>query len=116
MRNNTPERPELEKWLKQWQPYGPSGILDLIRYALALEERTLEAERHWQPIETAPKGDTKVDLWLSSPDGVEQWRETDCWWNADRKLWCNLHGMWDCATHWMPKPKAPDAARKGATE
>jgi hypothetical protein len=63
----------------------------------------------WQPISTAPKDGTRVDLWLSSSDGVDQWRETDCWWNADRKLWFNLRGRWDCATHWMPPPDPPSA-------
>ena len=65
----------------------------------------------WHAIETAPKDGTRtgvsIDLWLSSKDRVVQWRETDCWWNADRKLWCNHRGMWDCATHWMPKPDPP---------
>ncbi len=70
---------------------------------------TCEAPRvmEWQPIHTAPKDGTRIDLWLSSPDGVEQWRETDCFWNDHRKVWDNLRGMWDCATHWMPRPDPP---------
>ena len=69
----------------------------------------------WQPIETAPKDGRRVDLWLSSPDGVEQWRETNCWWSDVYKLWFNLRGRWDCATHWMPLPEPPWNKGKGMT-
>lgn len=84
----------------------------------------------WQPIETAPKDGTPVDLWCvnevdairiedgSHPVGV---RLTDCWWEGE---WMRLmdDGYWDpvegepggayglppwTPTHWMPLPEPP---------
>lgn len=106
-------------------PDGLRNIADALEeanwpeYAHDLEETAnwLEQEPRpvvlmpWQPIATAPKfKDGFIDLWLSSSDGVDQWRETGCWWNDHRKLWANHRGMWDCATHWMPIPDPPKVA------
>lgn len=70
----------------------------------------------WQPIETAPKDGTRVDLWA---DGE---RVCDAWWNANRGKWMNPQPTtnWgipvleddeatdgDRATHWMPLPEKP---------
>lgn len=69
----------------------------------------------WQPIETAPKDGTPVDLWCS-PRGLSAGggRTPDCWysigkwWRYDEK-----YGDDQCrvevgnATHWIPLPEPP---------
>jgi hypothetical protein len=89
-----------------------------------LEERirTLEAERQWQPIDTAPKDGTVVILadvhsvwtgfWHNGKDnywGFEGWYEEDQRANI-------LTAKPSPATDWMPLPSPPGAARKGANE
>lgn len=71
----------------------------------------------WQPIETAPKDRTKVDLWIvehAFPDKGS--RLPDAYWDNDR--WYTAQGYpianWYWASHWMPVPPAPsDAKPKG---
>ena len=64
----------------------------------------------WQPIETAPKDGTLVDLWIQWRDGGP-WREADCtwvhgaWWTAGREA--PAEGETYKATHWMPIPDGP---------
>ena len=65
--------------------------------------------RGWQPIETAPKDGTEIDLWR---DG-ERW--CNWWWSKGHKAWIRKHSypivtsvMSDPQpTHWMPLPAAP---------
>lgn len=75
----------------------------------------------WQPIETAPKDGTAIDLWAA-----QGFRLTSCAWDfvefscadgsgSDVQGWTNTegHGSVEGAgpfTHWMPLP-APPAAR-----
>lgn len=70
----------------------------------------------WQPIETAPKDGTLIDLWV---DGT---RLPDCRWYAECAEW-EQEPHWaqkyaetgpDCGfpvsgapTHWMPQPEPP---------
>lgn len=69
----------------------------------------------WQPIETAPKDGTVIDLWINGA------RWTDCWWQVGNRLH-PLDGWYsdalDCGdadwfcddqqpTHWMPLPAPP---------
>lgn len=80
-------------------------LASMIQMATA-EEREADS---WQPIETAPKDGTEVDLWC----GRE--RYTDCQWQ--KKEWCEWrYDDFDSlallpvdipATHWMPLPAAP---------
>ena len=73
----------------------------------------------WRPIESAPKDrDSFVDIWCVSDDRADEWRETGCWWNADRKLWCNHHIRISPSnvTHWMPRPDPPTSADQPTPE
>lgn len=80
----------------------------------------------WQPIETAPKDGTVIDLWHE-----EFGREADCYWGLPHHCcgemgslcdsdWHSLEPGWvgtfneimspaNAYTHWMPLPPAPDA-------
>lgn len=56
----------------------------------------------WQPIETAPKDGTVIDIWVKGGVG----RLVDVWWDADDRCW--VTGAPDAdITHWMPQPEAP---------
>ncbi len=78
------------------------------------------ATREWQPIETAPKDGTEVDLWCEPFDAMEvgnACRMTNCMfsehsddvWKAYVALhgWCSIEKFWR-PTHWMPVPTPPD--------
>lgn len=66
----------------------------------------------WQPIETAPKDGTAVDLWCSN----QMERYTDCifhnghWQRLDldfdRMEWVKLES-YEAPTHWMSPPEPP---------
>lgn len=68
---------------------------------------------NWQPIETAPKDGTWIDLWIPS-----RGRAPDCWWHVndeDRGCWVqryaetvdNSFEIEGEPTHWIKIPK-PD--------
>jgi hypothetical protein len=62
---------------------------------------------NWQPIETAPKDGTEVDLWVPD-DG----RFTNCWFMDG--IWLqtedgNTYSTGGAPTHWMPLPQPPQA-------
>lgn len=70
----------------------------------------------WQPIETAPKDGTKVDLWgvnmLSWDKHGERivnvgWGAVVCWFGVEREDWRHGRGEDFKPTHWMPIPPAP---------
>lgn len=82
--------------------------------------------REWQPIETAPKDGTSVDLWVAKLDGdgkvYEHERIPDALWDVRKLTWCvfdapdGTFGNWPVvsegkrstrATHWMPLPEPP---------
>lgn len=73
---------------------------------------------NWQPIETAPKDGTKIDVWLHIGHRACDvcWHVYGCWnrnlgpdwaveeWHHDEKHWHDLDGI---PTHWMPTPQGP---------
>lgn len=63
-------------------------------------------ELEWQPIETAPKDDAPVDLWIEV--GSVGWRDSDCCLENGKWVWVYddtpVHGT---PTHWRPVPKGP---------
>lgn len=65
----------------------------------------------WQPIETAPKDGTEVDVWVADGTGGG-YRIADAYWCASRERWRfngQIHDIaWtDDPTHWMPLPSPP---------
>lgn len=67
---------------------------------------------NWQPIETAPKDGSFIDIWVTGPD-EKGWRETDFYWNG-RNFVTDFEGMHILPgsaiyipTHWMPLPPPP---------
>jgi hypothetical protein len=69
----------------------------------------------WQPIETAPKDGTIVDLWgpKFNRDGIwnGECRYASCRWSNgwQNAYWCPLDKK-SQPTHWMPLPAAPQRA------
>ena len=62
---------------------------------------------NWQPIETAPKDETRIILWREGwqeANAVGFWSESDKSWNAVGSTY------FVGATHWMPLPPNPEAA------
>lgn len=108
--------------------YGTARMLHVdIEDAIAEIERLRAAAAgagagaEWQPIETAPKDGTDVDLW-GSLNKEPRHRITDCHWHKGEWLVWGASGVDDephwmpvfCASHWMPLPPAPAGAVSGA--
>lgn len=55
----------------------------------------------WQPIETAPRDGTPVDLWHKSGGRIPE-----TWWDAEDQCWSCAMDDTDM-THWMPMPSPP---------
>ena len=105
-------RPEDADYLAAVSPEVVLALLDTIdalRASLAAAEKERDAAR-WQPIETAPKDGTLVDLWAGE-------RIADCAWNVPSNCWAERsvssfsgRPYWAVVnnpTHWMPLPTAP---------
>lgn len=77
----------------------------------------------WQPIETAPKNETVVDLWAVLPehDPTQGERLANCFWRVfpgdriNEGQWCQQYAeapgssfeVDEIPTHWMPRPEPP---------
>lgn len=105
---------------------------DAARSIRALKAAPAISESEWQPICTAPKDGTAVDLWVGG-EFASRW--PDCYWGLPDHCcgeqgeycdddWHDLEPGWvdtmnqplpeDRPTHWRLAPGAPDdAARKG---
>jgi hypothetical protein len=74
----------------------------------SVEAAELEANGGWQPIETAPKDGTMVDLFASIEDCSG--RAPNYYWSGKIRAWRYMHGGEIAphhVTHWMPLPAAP---------
>jgi hypothetical protein len=74
----------------------------------------------WQPIETAPKDGTLVDVWVIGYSNepkrfTDAWFSEGHWWYAEWAPDCEVHAL-DLndehtlpseVTHWMPLPEPP---------
>lgn len=73
---------------------------------------------NWEPIESAPKDGTRVDLWAVNVFG-EAKRFAGCYWEVatyefHHDRWIGLpegRKSWK-PTHWMPLPKPPNTRMK----
>ncbi|WP_396660643.1 DUF551 domain-containing protein [Methylobacterium bullatum] len=83
----------------------------------ALAEDTARAEEGWEPIETAPKDGTEVDLWAVKDHGRSAGRRTNCHWGRPvfgaeyfgNPGWRGLENQYssETPTHWRPLPAPP---------
>ena len=90
---------------------------DMVKAAARIMASTPSPEgQTWQPIETAPKNGTRIDLWakswLPAFDRFEFRRFADCYWSKGDTM-CNVKAAWAGLdrewhpTHWMPLPSPP---------
>lgn len=73
----------------------------------------------WQPIETAPKDGTVIDLWMAGPNNSGA-RRPNCWWGGNT-WWCDndlIQGydgpefyVNDVPTYWMPIIAPPNTTQ-----
>lgn len=62
---------------------------------------------NWQPIETAPKDGTPIDIWCAG------FRYCNAYWGRAEKHWLTEDGdliydiYFEHPTHWMPEPDPP---------
>lgn len=67
----------------------------------------------WQPIETAPKDGTRIDVWFQlTIDHGARW--ANVLWSPEHEIWSGgppsqYKDGW-VATHWMPFPASPEIA------
>jgi hypothetical protein len=67
----------------------------------------------WQPIESAPKDGTPVDIWCAG------FRYTDAYWGRVANEWLDEDGdpikdyYGEEPTHWMPLPSPPSRKATG---
>lgn len=97
---------------------GPSGIVlrDVTVFGKPLEAFPVVRHDKWQPIETAPKDGTPVDVWVVGYSD-EPMRITNAsfgnghWWFYDDHDAHQIDGNAGClpseVTHWLPIPEPP---------
>jgi hypothetical protein len=92
---------------------------ELDALADALARSASERGREWQPIETAPRDGTFVDLWFPhNGETLQSRRVADCRWLKIKAFEADSLYAWfaqsggrafrmDGPTHWMPLPEPP---------
>jgi hypothetical protein len=74
------------------------------------------SDLEWQPIETAPRDGTEIDLWVQAHQGTivapeSYGRVVDCWFAFDEwRCWDVFEGQTVTVhnvTHWMKRPEPP---------
>jgi hypothetical protein len=88
-------------------------IREIEQLRLALRQRDEELAAAWQPIDTAPKDGTKLDLWRGRC--VRPHRLVNFYWEDD--CWTNLFGdevPADEVTDWMLPPEPPKTIESDA--
>lgn len=103
---------------KLWNAWRAGELASAAENA-ALRERVAEMEgAGWQPIETAPRDGTKIDLWginhLHYAKKCERlvntsWGPVTDWIGGERLDWKHGRGEGFEPTHWMPLPAPPSA-------
>lgn len=66
----------------------------------------------WQPIETAPKDGTQIDLWSPEHGRLADYFRVN--WAKGNIFYDPVHSGVTCvrdATHWMPPPAKPEATK-----
>ena len=99
--------------LNGWIIDGPT--LELIKMGKQEIEFVEKSATEWQPIETAPKDGTLIDLWAYSKVDEGYYRYPECFWNSAQAeqegegYWCTID-LYELnkVTHWMPLPDPPE--------
>ena len=96
---------DIRELIEQWREDAASHrSLRNTTNAMRLEtcaEQLEAAMPVWQPIKTAPRDGTPVDLWHRTG-----FRVTETWWTDDSCWSCDMVNS--RFTHWMPLPKPPE--------
>ena len=96
-----------QKWSRYVATMRGMCVLGPRRFTMRKEKRAMT---EWQPIETAPKDDTVVDLWAKrwdpETDSFHGERFPNCSWKKTINYWKGLSPTYR-ATHWMPLPEPP---------
>lgn len=99
-------------WVNFSNPGSKTNIESLARIAIeAAWDEALSTQ--WQPIETAPKDGTWIDVFGSFKDRFndpDSYRFADTMWDVVKKEWygCSLVDINEVIlTHWMPIPEGP---------
>jgi len=85
-----------------------------VKYSIAVNELAeLKAKldkAKWQPIESAPRDGTPVDLWMAATNEYDAYLIPNCSYDVDDELWFEgeLVEVDGTPTHWMPLPDAPE--------
>lgn len=113
------QRERFEAWLKSeygdmFEPIGEDEAdtaARLVKIVASEAHKAAEAAAQWQPIDSAPKDDTRVWAWFpfANEAYAVRWRQNvyhqEPNWTLDDGESATLN--FDAPTHWMPLPAAP---------
>jgi hypothetical protein len=89
--------------------------IDILGKSVLPAEPGKEVRQEWQPIETAPKDGTRIDVWVPTwlrtgnrmPNA--KWRDGrwSFWWEPTQE-WLSIEEEYEGGpSHWMPLPPPP---------